>query len=372
MRRALSAACLAATTTLGPAVSSAQELATETTHGSAPAPAQELATETKPEDTFEVSGRLFVRESYSTLEILGDRVHRHERVVDSARVQLDYRRKDYLRAVVEVDFDGGDADLKDGYIRLEPGAGLRLQAGRFKQPMSVIALDSKWDLPATERGLLATLEVDGEDLPFSGGRGVGVSSRYRAPGDWKPTVTAALFQHPLGRPRGGLDASEELAQDAYLRLEIEPIEGLELATSLALLGYLARPGELDSFAHAPIVSLESYLEFEAIQVWAEAYLGDSLFAEGAPFWAARTIASPGFERRCWPKRIEPFASASIFDPDVGSSGDRNSELGGGVNLAFTKYLRLTADVFRRFAEGPAAPAIAGTDVRLQLGARFSR
>ena len=51
---------------------------------------------------------------------------------------------------------GGDAELKDTYIRVKPVDPLRIQAGRFKVPMSFIWHESKWSLPSVERGILAS------------------------------------------------------------------------------------------------------------------------------------------------------------------------------------------------------------------------
>src|SRR5690606_15319161 len=145
----------------------------------------------------------------------------------------------------------------------------------------------------------------------------------------------------------------------------------KVAAALAVVGYLASPGLADSFEHAAVGSLETRLELPHLRLWAEGYAGQSPFAADATPWAGRVLASVPFEREAWPKRIEPFASAQIFDPDAGEGDDRNAELGGGIDLGFTKYLRLQAEAVHRFSQGPGALAIEGTDLRVQLAARFS-
>jgi len=329
----------------------------------------------KARSDLKVKGRVFAREETTTLRVAGERQWRHEQRVDSARVGIDYRRASYLRVEVEADFAGGELDLKDAYVRVEPVDPLRVQAGRFKRPMSVIGLESKWELPSTERGLLASLEVDGQDLPFSGGRGEGVSLRFAPDVAAKPRFTAALMQNPLGAGTAGLDASENFAQDVYVRGEVRPVSDLTLASSAAVIAYLREVGNPDSFRHAPIVSLEARWDGDHVRTWAEGFIGRSPFAAvGAPargtFWATRALVAPRIEREGWPKRIEPFVLASLFDPSSSGTGDRNSEIGGGINLGFTKFWRLQVDAAHRFAHGDRASAIEATVIRAQLGARF--
>src|SRR6188508_418639 len=92
--------------------------------------------------TLEYGGRLFVRDTLSRVPVGNDAIWRLERDLDQARVFATFERE-ILRLAIEVELAGGDAELKDTYIRLAPAAFLELQVGRFKAPMSMIWLESK-------------------------------------------------------------------------------------------------------------------------------------------------------------------------------------------------------------------------------------
>ena len=241
------------------------------------------------------SGRLFVGDLLTRQRIAGETFWRNRQTVNSARLGLRYRRpEDSLKAVIKLEVEGGNAKLRDGYLSLGASEGLAVQAGRFKRQMSGIALASKWDLPSIERGLLGTLEVEGQELPFSGGRGDGLMLGYQAEARGKPAVSVSLFQNQLGYGAGSLDAKEHFAQDAYLRVSAEPVEGLQLASSLAFIGYLKTVGDSDSFKHAPVGSLELSYKAGWLRIWAEGFAGKSMFAKldgtsSGRFWAARSL-----------------------------------------------------------------------------------
>jgi hypothetical protein len=71
-----------------------------------------------------------------------------------------------------------------------------------------------------------------------------------------------------------------------------------------------------------------------------------------------------------PRRLQPFAGISYFDPRQDESDNANTEVQGGMSLAFTKIWRLQFEVAHVLAEGSASSATTGTAFRVQLGARF--
>jgi hypothetical protein len=324
--------------------------------------------------TLELGGRVFVRDTVSRIDV-GEAVWRHERAIDQARVSAVYERK-RLRLAVEVDFAGDDATLKDTYIRVRPVKALRIQAGRFKAPVSFLGLESKWRLPSIERGLLSELELDDRDLPFAGARGEGLSIELRPPLPLAPRVTAALFQSPLASGLTPVDPSEEVTQDLYLRLEIEPLADLHLAASFGLVGYDEQLGQADSFRHLALASLELAAEMRHLRAWLELFAGQSFAYQpdgsfSGSFVAGRALVSPRLRKVAGMYRLEPYAGASLFDPTDDVDGDRVSELVGGVNLAFSRHWRVQLEVAERIAEGLASPVADSTLVRLQLGASFA-
>jgi hypothetical protein len=342
-----------------------------------PADAQVDAAGEKPREwTLEYGGRLFVRDTLTRVEVTGDPVWRHDRALDQARVFATYDRK-RLRIAFEVELAGGDAELKDTYIRVKPVDVVRVQAGRFKVPMSFIWLESKWSLPAVERGILSELEQDGRGLPFGGIRGEGVSVEQRPPVLLEPRFTAAVFHNPLATGATPLDPSEEVTQDFYARLEVEPGPWLSAAASFGWVGYTSEVSAVESYEHMPMGGVELAVDSHILRAWLEGFVGKSfLYQPGGgtsgTFAAARALVAVRLRDPVdWIRHVEPFAAGSVLDPTGDQSGDRISEVSGGASLAFTKYWRLQLEVARRIAEGSLAPVADTTLVRLQLAAAFS-
>ncbi len=324
--------------------------------------------------TLRFAGRVFTGLSTTRQSLAGMTFWRSKQSVGSARVGVRYTHKSGARAVIKVEFEDDDPELKDGYIRLSPHDTLRIQAGRFKRPISAIGLASRWDLPTVERGLLDELRVEGQDLPFVGGRGVGVTTRYAPKGVGNLKATLGVFQNSLGKGSSSLDSSEHFAQDVYLRVALKPIRDLELASNAAFFGYLKQTGQPDSFSHAPVGSVDVAYTPSKLRLWVEGYAGTNMLAQvdgstSGTFWGARALVAANL-RTGTPRRLQPFAGVSYFDPRQSASGDSNSEVQGGASFAFTKIWRLQVEVAHTFAHGDAASATAGTAFHIQLGARL--
>ena len=325
--------------------------------------------------TLEYGGRIFVRDTFTRIDLGADTLRRHDRDIDQARLFASYDRK-RLRIAFEIDFAGGEASVKDTFIRLVPDDAVRLQVGRFKVPMSFIGLESKWRLPSTERGVLSELEQDGRDLPFGGGRGDGVSVELRPALALEPRLTLAAFHNPLASEGTGLDPTEDLTQDLHARLEIEPARGLHAAASFAAVGFNDEPGVLASYDHKAMGGLELYLELAMVRLWAEVFAGQSFFYTPAgpasgTFTAARSLLTAEIDRPLtWMRRIDPYLGVSWLEPTDDVDGDRITEVVGGVSLGFTRYWRLQLEAAHRIAEGGASIVADSTLVRIQLGAAF--
>ena len=326
--------------------------------------------------TLEYGGRLFVRDTLSRVDVAGDPLWRHNRDIEQAPVFATYER-DALRLALEIELADG-AELKDTYIRITPVRVLRLQAGRFKAPVSFIGLESKWSLPAPERGVLSELKVGDLDLPFAGFRADGVSLELRPPVPLRPRLTLAAFQNLSATSASAtpLDPSEDITQDLFARIEVEPSDDLHLALAFGSFGFPVRAGEIESYQHLPFAGLEGFADAKHLRLWAEGYAGRSFFylpdgsVKGA-FLAGRVMIALRFRRpfgALW--RLEPFVSASALDPTGDRSGDRVFEATGGLGAGFTRHWRLQLEAAQRFAEGIDSPVADSTLIRIQLGARF--
>jgi hypothetical protein len=373
VRRAALAIAPVMVLAVGPARALAQDA--EPAAPESPPPEADSAPEPEREWTLELGGRVYVRDTVSRVDV-GEDIWRHERSVDQARLSATYDRK-RLRIALEFDFGGGDAELKDTYIRVRPIDVLRIQAGRFKVPMSFLGLESKWRLPSTERGLLSELDLDDRDLPFTGERGEGVSFELRPDLALDPRLTAALFQSPLADGLAPIAAGEDFTQDLYLRAELEPLRDLHLAAGFALVGYQQQLGVADSLHHQAMGSLELYAELRPLRAWLELFAGQSTAyqADGTmsgSFTAARALVAPRFRRPLAAVfRLEPYAGASTLEPTDDRDGDRVSEIVAGVNVAFSRHWRLQIETAQRVAEGVASPVADSTLFRIQLGAAFA-
>lgn len=343
----------------------------------------EITDEGPPPDTgtpdrVEFGGRVFIRDTLSAVDTAGTTTWSDDATIDSARAFLIYRPNERLRMDLEVDFAGGETELKDTFIRYEPGSGVKLTAGRFKRPISFLGLESSWSLPRIERGLLSELRIDGtQRLLFAGGRGDGVSASFELPGALRPELTLTVQESEIAEVQN-LDATE-MGQDAFARGEIEPVDDLHLAIAGGWVGAVVTMGVPDSYRHRPFGSIEAFYDGDAIRAWAEGFAGRNAHVyvpvgeddvQVGRFVAARALIAPRFERVLGLRRIEPYAAVSWLDPSTLQDDDQVGEATGGVSLMISRHLRLQLEGGRRMAQGFAAPSGDATIVRVQLGAAF--
>jgi hypothetical protein len=329
-------------------------------------------------ERLEVGGRVFVRSSTSRtdLEASADDPWVHQLNVPSARIVADYRRKKRLKVMVEAEFGDDDMKLKDGYIRVRPVRELSIQAGRFKRPMSSISLESAWRLPVVERGILNELEPQSAaELPF-GGRSEGVTVEYKMRDSAaKPAGRVGVFMPEVAE--NVIDVSEHFALDPYARVEAEPVEGVTAGASFALITHQRRRDDRESIAHAPFGSVDVVVRAGPLKAWLEGFFGRSTVYDAAgrtrgAMWAARTIFALRFKRvASWLRRAGPYFKASLFDPNDGATGDRASQVGGGINAQFSKFLRLQLEVEQTWVQDMDLLLLGDRlAVYLQLGAAF--
>ena len=307
--------------------------------------------------------------------------------LDSARLSARYRdRKHNLRMELEGEMAGRRVAVRDAYIRWQPRSFARLQVGRFKKPISAIALASRWDIPVIERGLLTDLEVGNEltdeadELPV-GGRDYGLLVRLRAPHPSKPTLILAVFrsvvheqlEDSLGEPP--LSWSQGFPEDAYARFEIEPRDGIELGATLLWMGRLEVAGTRDTFGHGVVGSVDAALTLGPLSLWLETFvghtpihLGITLRAQGF-FHAHRGIAAVRLDLPRGPLRyLEPFASASYLDTSSALDEDTAWEARGGMNIGLTKDFRIQLEYEHRRLENFLTGG--GSRFMMQAGAVF--
>jgi hypothetical protein len=304
------------------------------------------------EREFKLKGRVFVRDTISS------NGWTNQLELASARAGVLYRDRAYgLRVEVEAELSGNNAEVRDAYLRLDPNKHLRVQVGRFKRPISAIALTSRWDLPVIERGYLNDLAVtfgfSQDELPLSG-RFIGAATTLRdteLPG--RPELIIGVFRSAVHDQLAGsaLDWSKQFPEDVFSRLEVEPAPGFKLATSLAWVGQLETAGDQSTFRHGFVSSLDAVVEVGMFRGWFEAFTGTStlhLTTDGRAlgrFQAARAIAS-GRLPVTDTIYVEPYAMFQYLDGSSELDDDRIIQGGGGINLGVGEGWRLQTAVDR--------------------------
>ena len=324
-------------------------------------------------DELRVGGRVFVRDTLSGIPVAGETLWREERTLDSARAMVSFRPNKRTRMDLEVDFAGDEAELKDTFIAYEPHDLVTLTAGRFKRPVSFLGLESAWEIPRIDRGLLSELRIGTGRLMFAGGRGDGLAIEVDLPGSVQPELTLVVHQSELADEL--MLEVTDAGQDLFARAEIEPAEGLHLAVAGGWVGALGVRGDPASYRHRGFGTVEAFLERDVVRVWIEGmagldantYVGN---AQRGWFAAAQALVAPRLEQVGSLRALEPYAAAAWYQPSMDQEGDRLVEATAGLAIWVTGKLRLQLEGARRVAEGDTAPARDATILRIQLGAAF--
>jgi len=358
------------------------------------APVEDATTESPdapPEDEgdfrwrrFELGGRAIVR-AQSVRE--GGRSESDVSAED-ARLTLRWRPTRWLRGELEYDA-AGNRGLRDAFLRVRHGT-LALRAGQFKPPIAVIEMDSRWDLPVSERGLLHDILDDALGIV---GRRPGLQASF-SPGGSDLTARLGVFRASSVRgDRIGDEAFNNLAKDWALkatgRLSWQR-RRLEVGLSGDWRPAEPRPGEgYERFWTASLdASWSQRPRKGGLRFWVEGFVGSSwqdanaFDGETATFVAGRAFGGwrhGGRKRREF--YVEPYAAISLFDPDASVRDDLLWEIAGGVNVGTWNTLRLTLEVQHReagvnaplslglFVAG-AAPPLSRTKLVAQVGGAF--
>jgi hypothetical protein len=284
--------------------------------------------------------------------------------LDNARLTLHWRPARWLRGQLEYDAAMNNK-LKDAFLRVRAEA-LEVRAGQFKPPFSVVAMDSRWELPMADRGQLDLVLRDSMGIV---GRRPGVQVGYRPRGgdtraylgvfrsssvrgdrlgdesfnnlasDWAPRLTARI-QHERRRLRLGFDADSRPA---------EPVPG-------------------DGYQRFWTLGADAAWRQKRSQggwrLWGEGYVGsswqDSNPFDGvdATFVAGQAIGAwryGGRKRRAF--YVEPYTLFSVLDPDTSVRDDLLWEIAGGVNVGRWDQLRVTVELHHRSVAVNAPPSL---------------
>lgn len=331
-----------------------------------------LAAAPVPDAPLEVGGRVFVR---NVVELPRNGPFASDLSVASARLQVSYRRDEWLKLAVEMEL-AGKPELEDVYLRTRSG-GWTAKAGHFKEPSSAIALESAWTLPLVRRGTVHQLLKDGLRI---GGRRLGLQGEWDGEGALEPRIQVGLFRAAMWEP----DGPGDLEGVGRVAVSSGPVEvGTFAALRVVELAPGLRPERFWT-AGADVVS-STRAGPGTLRLWSDAVVGSSWFDDdpfdGAPtvFLAARAVGAYRFGGDDdGDAYVEPFALLGALDPSVRFRDDLVWEAAFGLNLGRWRRLRVGIALEARGASrntpallAAAAPELSsGRAVVAQLGGAF--
>lgn len=295
----------------------------------------------------------------SPVDLEGEPVGRSEGTgsiqLRQARVGVDARYRDILRARVSVDF----ADLLDSP---KPGKVLRnawanvairpafqIKVGHFKRPYSRLELSGFSSIPFIGRGLYNDQAV--EDLGW-GGRAVGVSL-------WGKVETTRPGLHSL---RWHVSASNNVVDgaphgvDAHARLTYDPTPWLSLGingTFKYVQDALADEAVCrETFKRAAACRRNVFagggdvaVEVKGFAMSVETNLAqDWLYAETSP-WMLGALGYASYDIKVGEKtRLQPVVFGEYIDSNLSYAQSEAVRAGGAFNVLWTKRLRIIPQV----------------------------
>lgn len=331
----------------------------------------------KTGDTIEVTGRVFARAAASSED---SAPWQSDLGLASARIGVDYQWREQLRAAVS--YEAAKSSVRDAYVQLELGHGLRVRAGRFKLPIGVVEQTSAWTLPTIDRGMVADVMDNGIAAT---GRRSALGLRWRGDGPWRPTVELAVAQL-TGLTDGDHDAL--LADGGGLtvaaRAEVQPCA----LYTFAIAGSSRNVDYGNAVERYWTGSLEVEIDLAdagyGLRLWGEAMVGQSHLGLARfgdpimPFAAGHAIAGyrvGGADRN--DAYVEPYVGAGWFNPVLDHARDDVTEIVVGVAGGLWKRWRVQGQVAYQNARSERPAGLhADQDVNdkltvtTQLGAAF--
>jgi hypothetical protein len=270
--------------------------------------------------------------------------------VPSARLRAKYRAPmKWLSGEVEADF-AGNPELKDAYVRARPDY-FFAQAGQFKVPFSAIRLESPWDLPIADRGVVDDVLVGRFQVA---GRRPGWAFGVRTKAGIRPELVVGTFQGSAldDVTTGDFDPIEELTLDSQSLAARATARIGEVRLGAGYEHRVGSPAELEVEHYATgnvDAVLDTPLGSGGLRIWAEAVAGESWYEheskpvddEDATFVCLRLIAAYRFGGASYGEPyLEPYGMVSGLDPDTEVTSDVILEGVVGLNVGLWDIARI--------------------------------
>ncbi len=291
---------------------------------------------------------------------------------EDIRVALRWQPRAWVRGLAEVDFsdvvnrwfDANKVHVRDAYLEFRPGR-FRIRGGEFKSPISPLEMESPWDVPASNRGLLSDV------LRFSfgiAGRKPGLELRWNPKGPLAAAVAVQRATSTRGE-RVGDESFDNVAQDwsALTTTARLAWEGKRLAIGGAFDWRPAEPVPGGGYQHFWTAGADLSWRVASragARVWAEGYAGsswqdvDPYDGRSTTFLAGRVLAAWSFflqERRA--PYVEPCLMGALLEPDTSVTDDLVWELSGGLHFGSFGHLRFVLEAQHRSVSPNTPPAL---------------
>ncbi|WP_426750824.1 hypothetical protein [Myxococcus sp. Y35] len=251
----------------------------------------------------------------------------------------------------EVTADLADSQmLKDAFVRLaDDKKRFRLYGGQFKTPFLQRSLESSWDLPLQDRGLVEEYITETHQM---GGRRMGVMGEVRLKQVWGLKVSAGFFQ-------GALDeAGVRLKEDAAARVSVRPFNFKPLTVGVST--YVSEALDL---ARKHAVAADAELKLAGFVFTGEAISGRlPLGPFTAQMLLAQYLIHVGKEWAIQP--VAGFEALQLRGDTVRGDGHA---LVGGFNVLLGTRFRAQFQTERALRPGDEVP---GLQHSIEFGARF--
>lgn len=315
----------------------------------APAAAQQLAVA----DDLRVglSGRLHVQFSTTSVDsAAGAPIPASEFIIRRARLTFDVTLNELLSARLQPDYSTGNGagrfSLRDAYIRLTFGPGLRATVGHFKRPFDLFQLASTTQLVVAERGgQVRGVRACGA-LPVVcsySNLAVGLAYADRdlgvmLDGDAVPRRLQYAVAVTNGEPAFTLESTS--GKQVTARVSTTPLPGVTIAANGTFKDYRhptdGRPAHAVGWgADVELGDYDGGPHLQAAVIggdnWQVARLAPGDTTDVAPFLSGQVIASLRQPvRGRWISGLEPLARASWADPNRSLARDDGWLLTPGV------------------------------------------
>lgn len=304
---------------------------------SSPTPASAQTEISARTATITIGGRLHTQFSSTTVDDAGPT----NVFLRRARVYLGIEVNDFLEAVLQPDFVGGEARLQDAYVRFKFSDGFAVTVGQMKRAFDLFELSSSTRLSVIERdgrvpgvdhcagvGGICSWSSFNEELAYAE-RDVGI--RFEGDFSEKVSYMAAVTNGT------GVNVPDENSSKSYsARIQVELGGGVRLAANTSIHDYIG-PGDDTEYGVAYGGDIEFGSWQDGLHLQAGFVTGDnwlSLGPSGTPatFRTAQVIGSyyiPLDDDKRF-VGIEPVGRISWGDPDTDGGDDGGLLLTPGI------------------------------------------